>query len=80
MAAVVAGVTIAVSILNDIVAAIPGGIALWNAILGLRTSNPGMTQTQADTLMLAMTQTIATVGVDEVATLALIPPVPVKGV
>ena len=76
MAAVVTGVTIAVNILNDIVAAIPGGIALWNAILGMRTQNPNMTQAQVDALMLAMTSTIATVGADEVATLALIPPAP----
>ena len=69
----VAAVTIAVSILSDIVAAIPAGTALWNAILALRTSNPNMTQAQADALMLAMTQTIATVGADELATLALIP-------
>jgi hypothetical protein len=73
-----AAVTIAVSILGDIVAAIPAGEALWNAIVQLRTQNPGMTQAQADALMLAMTQTIATVGADELATLALIPANPPK--
>ena len=68
-----AAVTIGVSILNDIIAAIPAGEALWNAIVALRTSNPTMTQAQANALMAAMTATIANVGADQLATLALIP-------
>ena len=76
MAAV--AVTIAVNVLNDIIAAIPAGQALWNAIVGLRKANPNMTAADAEALMLAMTNTIATVGADEVATLQLIPPNPPK--
>jgi hypothetical protein len=74
MAAV--AVSIGVDVLNDIVAAIPGGLALWNAIVGLRAQNPGLTQAQAAALMAGITATIATVGADELAQLALIPPAP----
>lgn len=72
-----AAVTIGLTVFNDIVAAIPGGIALWNAIIDLRTKNPGMNAAEALALMQGMTATIATVGADEVAQLALMPPAPV---
>jgi hypothetical protein len=68
-------VTVALSIIQDLISAIPAGEALWNAIVGVRTANPNMTAAEAEMLMSAMTSAIATVGADEVATLALIPPV-----
>ena len=77
-AAVVPAVTIGLEVLQGIIAAIPGGIALWQAIVALRTANPGMTAAQALTLMQNMTSVISTLGADEVAQLALIPPVPLK--
>ena len=69
-------VTVALSIIQDIISAIPAGEALWNAIIGVRQANPSMTAAEAEALMAAMTSAIATVGNDELATLALIPPVP----
>ena len=69
-----AAVTIGITVLQDLISAIPAGEALWNAIVNLKVSNPNMTSTQEEALIAAMTSTIASVGADEVATLALIPP------
>jgi len=74
-----AAVTIGITVLQDLISAIPAGEALWNAIVNLKVSNPDMTSTQEEALIAAMTSTIASVGADEVATLALIPPAPAKG-
>jgi hypothetical protein len=78
MAASVAvpAITIALDVFQGIISAIPGGIALWQAIVALRTANPGMTAAEALTLMQNMTAAIGALGADEVAQLALIPPVP----
>ena len=67
-----ATVTVALTVIEDLVSAIPAAKALWNAIVGVHTANPNMTSAQVEALMLAMTSTIASVGSDEVATLALI--------
>jgi hypothetical protein len=72
-------VSISLEVLQGIVAAIPGGIALWNAIIGLHTANPALTSAQTQTLMTSVFGVITTVGADEVSQLALIPPVPVAG-
>jgi hypothetical protein len=73
-----AAVTIGMDVLQGIIAAIPGGIALWQAIVALRTVNPGMTAAEALTLMQNMTAAIGALGADEVAQLASIPPAPPK--
>ena len=75
-AVAVPAVTIALDVLQGIIAAIPGGIALWQSIVALRTANPGMTAAQAVALMLNMTTAIAALGADEIAQLSLIPPAP----
>jgi hypothetical protein len=75
MAAV--AVTIGLQVLQGFIAAIPGGIAVWQAIVAMRAANPGMTDAQALTLMQNITGVISTLGADEVAQLALIPPAPV---
>ena len=77
-AAVVPAITIALDVFQGIIAAIPGGIALWQAIVALRTANSGMTAAEALTLMQNMTAAIGALGADEVAQLALIPPAPLK--
>jgi len=81
MAALAVGsaVSTAAIIIQGVEVVIPGFVALWNAIQSLRAKNPNMTAEQATELMATITSAIATVGADEMATLALIPPAPVKG-
>ena len=67
------------AIIQGLISSIPAGVDLIKSILAFRTANPNMTQEQTNAIMLAMTQTIASVGADELATLALIPAAPVKG-
>jgi hypothetical protein len=65
-------------IIQGLISSIPSGVDLIKSILAFRTANPNMTQEQVNAVMLAMTQTIANMGADELATLALIPAVPPK--
>ena len=77
--AISAGVSTAAIIIQGVEAVIPGFIALWDAIQSLRAKNPNMTAAQATELMGTITAAIATLGADELAVLATIPPAPVKG-
>jgi hypothetical protein len=76
--AISAGVSTAAIIIQGVEAVIPGFIALWDAIQGLRAKNPNMTPAQATELMGTITAAIATLGTDELAVLATIPSAPVK--
>jgi hypothetical protein len=60
-------------ILQAVEAAVPGYVALWNAITALRTKNPNMTAAQALALMQTATSAIATLSSDEAAVLDQIP-------
>jgi hypothetical protein len=68
-------VTVGLDVLQGIVAAIPGGIALWNAFIGIRTQNPNISAAEALTLAGAIATVLGTVGPNDVAQLALTPPV-----
>ena len=64
------------AIIQGLIAAIPAGVELWKSIIQVKISNPNMSQTDINNLVLQMTATIGELGADELATLALIPAVP----
>ena len=67
---------LAVGVLQAVDAAIPGVLALWNAITQLHQKNPGLTSAQVVTLAQTMSQQIGTLDADTLATLAQIPSAP----
>ena len=69
-------VTIGLDVLQGIINALPGGLAVWQAIVGLRTQNPNMSAAEALAFMQNLTSVIGTLGADEVAQLSLIPAAP----
>jgi hypothetical protein len=64
---------LAVGVLQAVDAAIPGVLALWNAITQLHQKNPGLTAAQVVTMAQTMSQQIGTLDADTLATLAQIP-------
>jgi hypothetical protein len=71
---------LAVGVLQAVDAAVPGILALWNAITELHQKNPGLTSAQVVTLAQTMSTQIGTLDADTLATLAQIPSVPAPAV
>jgi hypothetical protein len=64
---------IAIGVLQAVDAAVPGVLALWNAISELHQKNSGLTAAQVVTMAQTMSQQIGTLDADTLATLAQIP-------
>jgi len=63
---------LAISILQAAEAAIPGFLALWNAIAELKQKNPSLSPAQVVAMAQAMESQIGTLDADTLATLAQI--------